>query len=140
MTSSRAPATWKHLCHEVRPASTTKRPLPVSMLSRRLLWPAAGLALLAIGLWETRHGTGWGSLVAAAAGCAFAEAARIEKATMPSGGELWLFSRRNAVFLALPFALGGVWTAYLIAILVYAALSFFIVQRVRHSSPELTRS
>jgi len=116
------------------------KPLPVRMFGRRLLWPAAGVALLAIGLWETRHGTGWGSLVAAAAGCAFAEAARIEKATMPSGGELWLFSRRNAVFLALPFAIGGVWTAYLIAILVYAALSFFIVQRVRHSSPELTRS
>jgi len=116
------------------------RPLPVRMLSRRLLWPAAGLALLAIGLWETRHGTGWGSLVAAAAGCAFAEAARIEKATMPPGGELWLFSRRNAIFLALPFALAGIWTAYLIAILVYAALSFFIVQRVLHSSTELTRS
>jgi len=123
-----------------RLSSIRLKPLPVRMLSRRLLWPAAGVALLAIGLWETRHGTGWGSLVAAAAGCAFAEAARIEKATMPSGGELWLFSRRNAVFLALPFALGGVWTAYLIAILVYAALSFFIVQRVRHSSPELTRS
>jgi len=116
------------------------RPLPVRMLSRRLLWPAAGLALLAIGLWETRHGTGWGSLVAAAAGCAFAEAARIEKATMPPGGELWFFSRRNAIFLALPFALAGIWTAYLIAILVYAALSFFIVQRVLHSSTELTRS
>jgi hypothetical protein len=33
-----------------------------------------------------------------------------------------------------------VWTAYLIALLVYAALSFFIVQRVRHLPSELTRS
>jgi hypothetical protein len=82
-----------------------------------------------------RHGTGWGSFVAAASGCGFAEAARIEKAGMPAGGETWLFSRRNAVFLALPFALGGVWTAYLLAVLAYAAISFFIVQRVRHAPP-----
>ena len=40
---------------------------------------------------------------------------------MPPGGDLWLFSRRNAIFAAIPFALGGVWTAYLLAILVYAA-------------------
>jgi hypothetical protein len=82
-----------------------------------------------------RHGTGWGAFVAAAAGCGFAEAARIEKTGMPAGGETWLFSRRNAVFLALPFALGGVWTAYLLAVLAYAAISFFIVQRVRHAPP-----
>jgi hypothetical protein len=92
------------------------------------------LALLAIGLWQTRHGTGWGSLVAAGAACAFAEAARIEKSDKPAGGDLWLLSRRNAIFLAIPFALGGVWTAYLIAVLAYAALSFFIIQRVRHSA------
>jgi hypothetical protein len=80
-----------------------------------------------------RHGTGWGSFVTAAAACGFAEAMRIEKTTMPGGGDLWLLSRRNAIFLAVPFALGGVWTAYLLAVLLYAALSFFIVQRVRHS-------
>jgi len=34
----------------------------------------------------------------------------------------------------IPFALGGVWTAYLLAVLLYAAVSFFIVQRVRHST------
>ncbi len=115
-----------------RLATIRLKPLPVKMLSRLALWPAAGIALLAIGLWEMRHGTGWGSLVSAAAACAFAEAARIEKASMPPGGELWLFSRRNAIVLAVPFALGGVWTAYLLAALLYAALSFFIVQRVRH--------
>jgi hypothetical protein len=116
-----------------RLAALRLKPLPVKMLSRLALWPAAGIALLAIGLWEMRHGTGWGSLVTAAAACAFAEAARIEKATMPPGGELWLLSRRNAVFLAIPFAIGRIWTAYLLAVLAYAALSFFIVQRVRHS-------
>jgi len=115
-----------------RLASLRLRPLPAKMLSRSALWPASGLALLAIGLWEMRHGTGWGALVTAAAACGFAEAARIEKAAMPPGGDLWLFSRRNAIALALPFAIGGVWTAYLLGLLAYAAISFFIVQRVRH--------
>ena len=121
-----------------RLAALRMKPLPARMISRLALWPAAGLALLAIGLWEMRHGTGWGSFVAAATGCAFAEAARVERSGMPS--EPWLFSRRNGIFLAVPFALGGVWTAYLIAVLVYGALSFFIVQRVRHMPSELTRS
>jgi hypothetical protein len=102
------------------------------MWSRLALWPAAGIALLALGLWETRHGTGWGSLVAAAAAAAFAEAARIERSALPAGGEIWLFSRRNAIFAAIPFALAGTWTAYLLAMLVYAAASFFIIQHVRH--------
>jgi len=83
-------------------------------------------------LWEMRHGTGWGSFVAAAGACGFGEAMRIEKAAMPPGGELWLLSRRNAIFLAIPFALAGAWTSYLLAVLVYAAISFFIVQQVRH--------
>lgn len=116
-----------------RLASLRLKPLRAKMWSKLALWPASGLALLAIGLWQTRHGTGWGSLVAAGAACAFAEAARIEKSDKPAGGDLWLLSRRNAIFLAIPFALGGVWTAYLIGVLVYAALSFFIIQRVRHT-------
>jgi hypothetical protein len=116
-----------------RLATIRLKPFQARLLSRQALWPAAGLALLAIGLWEMRHGTGWGALVAAIAACAFAEAARIEKASMPPGGELWLFSRRNAIFLAIPFALAGAWTSYLLAVFAFAALSFFIVQRVRHN-------
>jgi len=50
---------------------------------------------------------------------------------MPEG-ELWLFSRRSAIVAAVPFALAGAWTSYIVALLVYAALSFFIVQHVRH--------
>lgn len=123
-----------------RLATLRLKPLPIRMLSRLALWPAAGIALLAIGLWEMRHGTGWGAFVTAAAACAFGEAARIEKSGMASASEPWLLSRRNAIFLAIPFALGGVWTAYLVAVLLYAALSFFIVQRVRHLPSELTRS
>jgi len=116
-----------------RLATLRLRPLAQRMWTRLALWPAAGLALLAIGLWEMRHNTGWGSLVAATAACAFAEATRIERSAMPPGADPWLFSRRNAIFLAIPFALAGKWTAYLVAVLLYAALSFFIVQRVRHS-------
>jgi hypothetical protein len=117
-----------------RLATLRLKPLPAKMVTRRALWPAAGLALLAIGLWEMRHGTGWGALVTAGAACGFAEATRIENAGTPPGGEPWLFSRRNAIFLAIPFALGGVWTAFLLAALAYASASFFLVQRVRHAS------
>lgn len=115
-----------------RLASLRLKPLPAKMLSRSALWPAAGLAVLAIGLWEMRNAPGWGAMVTAAAACAFAEAGRIEKAMMPPGGDLWLFSRRNAIALAIPFAIGGVWTSYLLGLLAYATISFFIVQRVRH--------
>lgn len=116
-----------------RLASLRLKPLPAKLPSRSALWPASGLAVLAIGWWEMHHNPGWGALVTAAAACAFAEAMRVEKASMPPGGDLWLFSRRNAVALAIPFAFGGVWTAYLLALLAYAGVSFFIVQRVRHN-------
>jgi hypothetical protein len=115
-----------------RLATLRLRPLPARMSSRLALWPAAGVALLALGWWEMGHGGGWGAMVTALVAAAFAEAARIEKAAMPAGGDLWLFSRRNAIFAAIPFAVGGAWTSYLIAMLGYAAVSFFIVQHVRH--------
>jgi hypothetical protein len=114
-----------------RLASLRLRPLAVRMLSRIALWPAAGLALAALGVWEARHVSGWGALLSALAAGAFAEAARLERAGMPDG-ELWLFSRRSAIVLAIPFALAGAWTSYVVAVLLYAALSFFIVQHVRH--------
>lgn len=115
-----------------RLATLRLKPLPARSWSKLGLWPTSGLALLALGLWEMRHGTGWGAIVTALAGCAFAEAARIERSGIPTGEEMWLLSRRNTIFLAVPFALAGQWTAFLVAVFVYAALSFFIVQRVRH--------
>ena len=115
-----------------RLAALRMRPLSARIWSKLALWPSAGIALIAIGLWEMRHGTGWGALVAASACCGFAEAARIERSTMPPSSEMWLISRRNAVFLAIPFAIAGSWTAYLLVGLINAALSFFLVQRVRH--------
>jgi hypothetical protein len=116
-----------------RLASLRLKPLPVRLLSRLALWPAAGAALLALGWWEMRHNTGWGALVTAGAAAAFAEAARVERSAVENT-ELWLISRRSAIVLAVPFAFAGAWTSYLIAVLVYAALSFFIVQHVRHQA------
>ena len=123
-----------------RLATIRLRPLPAQMLSRRLLWPASGIALLALGWWEARHGPGWGALVSAAAALAFAEAMRIEKGGLAVPGEVWLISRRNAIFAMIPFALAGAWTAFLLVLALYAAASFFYAQHVRHLGPELTRS
>jgi hypothetical protein len=118
-----------------RLATLRLRPLPSRMPSRIALWPAAGVALLALGWWLSRDGIVWGALVTAATTLAFAEAARLEKGAMPAELELWLFSRRNAIFAAIPFAIAGAWTAYLVAMLVYAAASFFLVQHLRNNLP-----
>ena len=115
-----------------RLATLRLRPMAAGSLSRRLLWPAAGIALVALGWRLTWHGPGWGALVAALSAAAFAEAARIERGRSAVPGEIWLFSRRNAVFAAVPFALGGAWAALLAVLLAYAAASFFIVQHWHH--------
>lgn len=115
-----------------RLASLRLKPLAPSMLARRLLWPFAGLALLALGWFETWHGSGWGAIMAASSAAGFAEAMRVERSgTAMAGGE-WLFSWRNAVWLALPFAVPGWWSLYLGFVAAYAALSFFIAQQFRH--------
>jgi hypothetical protein len=114
-----------------RLASLRLKPFPARMLSRLALWPAAGLAALALGWWEMRNVSGWGALISAVGAVAFAEAARIERSSMPDS-EFWLFSRRSAIVLAVPFALAGAWTAYLIVLFAYALVSFFLIQHVRH--------
>ena len=109
------------------------RSLGPSMLSRRLLWPAAGLALLALGWFEARNGSGWGAFMAALTAGGFAEAGRIERQgqTLPGGD--WHFSRRAAIWLAVPFEIGGWWSIYLGLLAFYAAASFFIAQHWRHN-------
>ena len=108
------------------------RPLPADAVSQRLLWPASGLALLALGWWETRHGSGWGASITAIAALAFAEAYRIERTHTDIAMPGWLLSRRNAILALLLFALASAWTAYVIAILAYAGISFFFVQYLAH--------
>jgi len=115
-----------------RLAALRLRPLGPALLSRRLLWPAAGLALLALGWFEARHGSGWGAIMAALATAAFGEAGRIERTGIDVVRSEWLFSRRSAIWLALPFAAGGWWSAYLATAALYAAASLFFVQHIRH--------
>ena len=115
------------------------RPLPAEAFSQRLLWPASGVALMALGWWEARHGSGWGASVTAIAAFAFAEAYRIERAHTDIEMPGWLFSRRNAILALVLFALASAWTAYIVAILGYAAISLFFVQYLTHRvRPELT--
>jgi len=122
-----------------RLAGIRLKPLAKTSLARTLLWPAAGAALLMLGWWKMHNGGHWGALLAAIAAGAFAEAARLEGSSgLP--GELWVISRRNAILLAIPFAIFGTWTAYLIALFIYAATSFFFLQHARRIEPELTRS
>ena len=115
-----------------RLATLRLRPLPPRSLSRRLLWPTAGLALLALGWRLATQGSGWGSFVTALVALAFAEAARIERGHDEVPGQVWLFSRRNAILAAVPFALAGAWALCLVALALYAAGSFFIVQHWHH--------
>jgi hypothetical protein len=115
-----------------RLASLRLAPLGARDAARRLLWPAAGLALLALGWWQARHGGGWGALFAALTAIAFAFAAQVERGARDLPGKFWLFSRRNAIFVAVPFALAGAWTSMLPVLAGYAAASFFFCQHVRH--------
>ncbi|MGN6059578.1 MAG: NTP transferase domain-containing protein [Sphingomicrobium sp.] len=116
-----------------RLATLRLRPLPARLMSRRVLGAAAGVPLMALAWWEMGHGHGWGTLVAGAGTIAFSEAMRLEKLGLPDA-DPWLFSRRSAIFAAIPFALAGAWTPYLVGLLLYAAASFFVVQHVRHSA------
>lgn len=115
-----------------RLSSIRLRPLPVRHFARMSLWPLAGLALLALGWADWRMGAGWGAFLAAACAAAFAQAEVLERGSVPPDWAMWLFSRRNAIWLGLPFAAFGAWTAYLVSLLVYSGLSFFLVQRIRH--------
>jgi hypothetical protein len=107
-------------------------PMPARSLARRFLWPVAGAALAVLGWWQSENGSGWGALAAALAAAAFAEAARIEREKLEFHSEIWLFSRRNAILAALPFAALNAWTGYLVMLAIYAGASFFVVQHVNH--------
>jgi len=115
-----------------RLATLRLAPLRSRVLSRRALWPASAIALLALGWWEWRHVSGWGAMVAAVGAIAFSEATRIEKRGLPMPGEIWLLSRRNAILAAIPFAIFSAWTAFLVFLAAYACVSFYYTQHARH--------
>ena len=121
-----------------RLATLRLRPIKSRSIARRMLWPAAALAVLALGWWLSRHGSGWGAFFAAITAIAFAEAARIERGAADIPGRQWLFSRRNAIIGGIPFAILGYWTFYLVAIALYAAVSFFYTQHFHHRLERLT--
>lgn len=122
-----------------RLAALRLKPMATRSLIPRLLWPAAGIAMLALGWWRSEHGGGWGALFAAVTAAALAEAARVEGAKLEIPGQIWLFSRRNAILAGIPFAAFGAWTLYLVMLAVYAGASFFVVQHVNHRlATELT--
>lgn len=116
-----------------RLATLRLRPLGPAMVARRLLWPMSGLALFALGWFQARHGGGWGAMVAALSAGAFAEAGRVERIGREPTGKIWHFSRRTAIFAAIPFAIGGWWNLYLMGLALYAATSFFVLQHERHA-------
>jgi len=108
------------------------RPIPPKTYSQLLLWPAGGLALIALSWWEARHGGGWGALACAVSAAAFAQAYEVERAHTDLALPPWLVSRRNAILLLTLFAVGAAWTGFLIAVLIYTAVSFFFVQYLVH--------
>lgn len=116
------------------------RPLSPSLLAQRMLWPAAGLALLGLGWFVAWHGGGAGAMISALAAAAFAEATRIERRSTEPPGAIYLFSRRAAIWGAIPFALMGWWSVFLGLLALYAAVSFFIAQHVHHRLAGLTRN
>ena len=117
-----------------RLATLRLQPLPRSSLLKRLIWPAHGIALLGLAWFETRHGGGWGALVAAASTLTFAEATRVERGGRDLPPDLWLLSPRSALFLAIPIAMFGWWSALLVTLAVYAAAGFFVIQHLVHGA------
>jgi len=118
-----------------RLAALRLRPMPAQSIARRLLWPGSGAALIALGWWQSGHGGTWGALLASVVAVAFAEAQRIERERLAFPEEIWLFSRRNAILAAIPFAAFGAWTWFLVALATYAAASFFFAQHAAHRIP-----
>ncbi len=96
----------------------------------RLIRPLSGIALLtlAYALWPSQ---GWGTLVLAVSTIAFVVALEGEKGRERSSSEVFLAEPKGMGWLMLPFAATGQWVAGLGALALYAAGSFFWVQRGR---------
>jgi CheY-like chemotaxis protein len=115
-----------------RLAQLRLQPLPARALTRRMLSPAAGAALVSLGWLSFQHGHGWGPLMGAATTIAFAEALRVERSGRDLPFSHWLFDRRPAVVVASLIAALGWWTVVPVVLAVYAGASFFLVQHLVH--------
>jgi hypothetical protein len=96
-----------------------------------LLPAGAAAALLALG-YAVSERQGWGCLVLAVSAIAFLLALRGETSGRQVTGRAWLAERKGMIWLMLPFAATGLWTAGLGLLAVYAAASFFWAQRQVH--------
>ncbi|HEY0412281.1 MAG TPA: hypothetical protein VGD66_03970 [Allosphingosinicella sp.] len=75
----------------------------------------------------------WGCLVLAGTTIAFGIALRLEAGARPLPGHRWLAEHKGLAWLMLPFAAAGLWRTGLTVLAVYAAFSFFWVQRQIHA-------
>ena len=90
---------------------------------------ASALLALAYALWPLQ---GWGTMVLAVCAIAFLAALDGEVRREPSRTHVFLAEPKGMAWLLLPFAAAGQWVAGLGALALYAAGSFFWVQRFEH--------
>lgn len=100
--------------------------------TRLLTTALAAGALFALAFTQFDNGQGWGAIAVAASTVAFLLALRFEVAGRAVRGEILLAERKGMVLLLTPFALFDQWAAGLVALLVYAAGSFFWAQAEVH--------
>ncbi|MDB5688353.1 MAG: hypothetical protein JWL91_229 [Sphingomonas bacterium] len=101
-------------------------------LFHRLRDAAAAATLLALG-YDLQAAAGWGAIavctVTIAAAVALAAERRILAVLGAPSPPVWLANADGLIWAALPFALAGQWLAGAVGIALYAAASFFVVQR-----------
>ncbi|MBB3763862.1 hypothetical protein [Sphingomicrobium lutaoense] len=111
-----------------RVAALRLKPIAPDDWRDRLQWPLSAVLLAALAAWRLPL-DGWGIAATALAQAVIAEALRpLRRGARFS---LWLFDRRPAILLLLPFAIAGAWAAGLIVLMGYAGASLIIAQRFR---------
>lgn len=90
-------------------------------------------ALLALG-YALIPAQGWGSLTLGATAIAFVAALTVEKRALSVAPSALLAEAKGMAWLLLPFAATGIWAWGLVALALYAAGSFFLVQRQAHTT------
>jgi hypothetical protein len=94
--------------------------------------PLLGALVLAALGWHLAGVRGWGCLALVATIVAFLLALREEGAGRQVEGHVWLAEPKGMIWLLLPFAIADAWSSALVALALYAAGSFFWVQRQVH--------
>jgi hypothetical protein len=115
-----------------RLAATRLAEVRRASLFGRLRDAAAAAALLALG-YDLQATAGWGAMAVSVATIAAAAALAVERRTLTAlrapSPPIWLASVDGLIWAALPFAAAGQWLAGAVGASLYAAGSFFIVQR-----------